>query len=335
MDRFHESINDGIQGVGVVNSSERNKTVVNDCCSIYYRNLKYPGILFKDNTVKKTCNYKAFAYLETRYVQFIQQSGAQALPILLNKSVKYYENILNVVNGILLPGGGTHADHSFYKNTTNIILDIINAKNDNNQHFPIMATCLGMEVLSILFSENDNILEPCNNENTISKIILNEDQHSKMLLDPILKTFISQMQFENLSINDHSVCLTPINFNKSLLYKKVSIIATAYDNDNITFISMMEHKKYPYYMMQFHPEKGNFYWNSRKKNIHSYNSTMVSQSLSNFFVNQARKNANQLKPIDYNQLLSNFYKATYCKFDKYEDIIYDYDTSDLNCLNYV
>ena len=55
----------------------------------------------------------------------------------------------------------------------------------------------------------------------------------------------------------------------------------------------MEHKKYPLYASQWHPEKNQFEWVVGKGvgNInHDWNAIQVGQYFGNFIVNEARKN---------------------------------------------
>jgi gamma-glutamyl hydrolase len=50
----------------------------------------------------------------------------------------------------------------------------------------------------------------------------------------------------------------------------------------------MEGRKYPFYSMQWHPEKSSFEWNPQKAIPHFSASIEISQYISNFFVNEAR-----------------------------------------------
>ncbi|KAL3194561.1 hypothetical protein MRX96_046045, partial [Rhipicephalus microplus] len=50
---------------------------------------------------------------------------------------------------------------------------------------------------------------------------------------------------------------------------------------------------YPFYGVQFHPEKNNFEWTQSKDHIHiphTDDAVRVSQYLANFFLEEARKN---------------------------------------------
>lgn len=58
---------------------------------------------------------------------------------------------------------------------------------------------------------------------------------------------------------------------------------TSYEDTE--FISSVEHKKYPFYGVQFHPEKNAFEW-TIESIPHSADAILVEQFYGNFFVNE-------------------------------------------------
>jgi hypothetical protein len=54
----------------------------------------------------------------------------------------------------------------------------------------------------------------------------------------------------------------------------------------IEFISSIEHKAYPFYGVQFHPEKNAFEWKTESI-PHSADAILVGQFYGNFFVNES------------------------------------------------
>lgn len=63
---------------------------------------------------------------------------------------------------------------------------------------------------------------------------------------------------------------------------------TAVNNDSqgLEFISSFEHKQYPIYGVQFHPEKNGYEWKKTNNNPHTANAILVQQYFANFFVNE-------------------------------------------------
>lgn len=63
------------------------------------------------------------------------------------------------------------------------------------------------------------------------------------------------------------------------------------DENGLEFISSIEDKNYPFYGVQFHPEKNAYEWVKRKNIPHGRNPTIVNQYFANFFVDEgANKN---------------------------------------------
>lgn len=59
-------------------------------------------------------------------------------------------------------------------------------------------------------------------------------------------------------------------------------------NDNLTFISTIEAKKYPFVGLQFHPEKNAYEWG--QKNPHSWPAIYSARYFYDWFVNECRRN---------------------------------------------
>eukprot|EP01099_Mayorella_cantabrigiensis_P006426 TRINITY_DN5364_c0_g1_i1.p1 TRINITY_DN5364_c0_g1~~TRINITY_DN5364_c0_g1_i1.p1 ORF type:complete len:104 (+),score=9.79 TRINITY_DN5364_c0_g1_i1:101-412(+) len=62
-----------------------------------------------------------------------------------------------------------------------------------------------------------------------------------------------------------------------------------YDQDNNLFVSAIESKKYPFYGVQFHPEKNTFEWSTYYDIPHSSDASLTTQYFTNFFVSESRK----------------------------------------------
>lgn len=60
------------------------------------------------------------------------------------------------------------------------------------------------------------------------------------------------------------------------------------DKNNLEFISTLEHKQFPFYGLQFHPEKDLYEWVTGKNIPHGTEATIASQYFANFFVNEGK-----------------------------------------------
>lgn len=73
------------------------------------------------------------------------------------------------------------------------------------------------------------------------------------------------------------------------------VISVNDDWNGLEFISSIEHKRYPFYGVQFHPEKNLYEWIRNKNISHSFHAIVASQYFTEFFVNEARKSSHQFK----------------------------------------
>lgn len=97
-------------------------------------------------------DYKRFTdehhlHIAASYVKWLEASGAQVMPVILNQDDSYYERIFQQTNGLLFPGGDNLLDP--YKNTPMMVAakKLYRLAVDANQrgdHYPIWGTCLGM-----------------------------------------------------------------------------------------------------------------------------------------------------------------------------------------------
>lgn len=55
------------------------------------------------------------------------------------------------------------------------------------------------------------------------------------------------------------------------------------------FISTIESKKYPFFGIQFHPEKNLYEWNGKSAIEHSFHAVKASQYFANMFIEESRK----------------------------------------------
>lgn len=93
-----------------------------------------------------------------------------------------------------------------------------------------------------------------------------------------------------MTYNYHQYCFTREIFTKHGLDQQFNTLATNKDSDGLEFISAYESKRYPFYGIQWHPEKAQYEF-VRNKNIpHSLDSVKAAQFFANFFVEEARRN---------------------------------------------
>jgi len=84
-----------------------------------------------------------------------------------------------------------------------------------------------------------------------------------------------------------SVCLLQ-NLTLSGLDREWRVTAVNKDRQGLEFVSSFEHKQYPIYGVQFHPEKNAYEWKVTSKIPHTAKAISVGQYFANFFINEGK-----------------------------------------------
>ncbi|XP_023235548.1 gamma-glutamyl hydrolase-like [Centruroides sculpturatus] len=100
------------------------------------------------------------SFIAASYVKFLEAAGARVVPILVNKTQAYYEDLFISLNGVLFPGGSARLATSGYGKAGKIIFDLAIKANERGDYFPLWGTCLGFELLSYL-AVDKNLLKWC------------------------------------------------------------------------------------------------------------------------------------------------------------------------------
>lgn len=115
---------------------------------------------------------------------------------------------------------------------------------------------------------------------------------------------------ENVTYNYHRFCYTEQSFSQSPLKGNWRIMSLNHDKENVEYVSSIEHIKYPFYGVQFHPEKPLYEFVS-KSVPHTIAAIRVGQYFADFFVNEARNNPHMFENITEQQaaLIYNYNPA--------------------------
>uniref|UniRef100_T1JIA3 folate gamma-glutamyl hydrolase n=1 Tax=Strigamia maritima TaxID=126957 RepID=T1JIA3_STRMM len=239
----------------------------------------------------------AESYIPSSYIKFLEMAGARVVPVLINRAEDYYSYLFNAINGLLLPGGGVSLQDPnswYYKSATSLFKSAVKA-NDNSDYFAIWGTCLGFEMLSILLANQTNWLTSCSCQDVAYPLVLSADfEKSRMFQNIPSDNFITDLKTKPVTANFHKQCLTPENVTASGLDKAIHILSTNKDVNGLNFVSTYEAYKYPFYGVQWHPEKNNFEWKTQSKSIpHTQEAIFTSQFFANMFVGETRKNSHK------------------------------------------
>ncbi|XP_026316816.1 gamma-glutamyl hydrolase A-like isoform X2 [Hyposmocoma kahamanoa] len=230
------------------------------------------------------------SYIATSYVKDVEASGARVVPILIGKDRDYYEELMKKINGVLFPGGATYFNNSDgYADAGQHIYEIAQQMNDRGDYFPIFGTCLGFELLIILASGRSEVenRNRCYSYQNLPLRFTTDYRDSKMFSAAPLDILVILATLD-VTVNSHQFCIVDDNLKSHGLDDDWLVTSHSDDQDGLEFIASIEHKRYPIYGVQFHPEKS-FEWKLSKNYPHSAESIKANRYFMDFFVSECRK----------------------------------------------
>lgn len=251
-------------------------------------------------------------HLPASYVKWLEAAGARVVPILVNQSDTYYAQMVARTQGLLLPGGDNLLDPK--RNTpmlhaARVLYREAVEANERGRFYPIWGTCLGMELLTVLSSGRNHLVSCHASDETLGLRRVNASsklfsaQKTYANLGPKSATpqpggssnftndIIDALENRNTTYNYHSFCITDAALKRANLTDFYEPIAYSFDKKGLQFIAIIEARKYPFFGVQFHPEKPSFEFGRSRGHLrvpHSPESQAISRYFADFFVSQAR-----------------------------------------------
>ena len=256
---------------------------------------------------------KYSSYIAASYVKFIEGAGGRVVPIWIGRSNAYYEGIMGKINGVLWPGGGTSfIDPSGYGGAAYKMYKIAKKMNDNGTRFPIFGTCMGFELLAFITADRKLDMLSCNSQDQPLPLEFKQDYTHSKLFGNASRDVLDILASSNVTANYHRNCVTEKALKSAGAKNKFRVLSLNHDKNGVEFISSLESVDYPFYGVQFHPEKNAYEWKKEKLIPHSKEAVVTTQYFADFFVNEARKNRNRFesKEEESRSLIYN-YPATY------------------------
>jgi gamma-glutamyl-gamma-aminobutyrate hydrolase PuuD len=253
-------------------------------------------------------------FIPATYVKFIESSGGRVIPVHTDQSQQYYEQVLDQINGLLLPGGDQDTVNSSFTRASRIIYRRAIELNQRGVYFPIWGVCQGFEVLSYLAADQ-NLLQSCSANDYATPIRFTMDLKSLQTKSKLFQK-MSLDEFDEVANNEvvfqwHNLCLQKDSYLQSqLLQTAFQVLGTNHDMDGNEYVSIMESHKYPIYGIMFHPEEVMFSFRVKENHTsvpHSKHALHASQYFANFFMNECRKNPNHMdEEALQRQIIYNF-----------------------------
>ncbi|XP_068139895.1 gamma-glutamyl hydrolase B [Drosophila tropicalis] len=246
-----------------------------------------------------------YSYLVASYVKYLEASGAHVVPIWIGRNRSYYESIMSELNGILLPGGAVFIDEADSMGKPNLtndsvqsayhIFDLAIEINAAGKYFPIWGTCLGFQLLMIRSAKSKEIRTECENMLKTLPLELTDDWRNSSLLQRLPTAMCEEMRQRNFACHQHRYCIPKKNFKNFKLFNDWRILATRFDtSSNQEYITLIEHRRYPIFGCQFHPERIAFEQQFIADKVNSPRICIeLAQFLGNTFVDACRHNGNR------------------------------------------
>ncbi|XP_054262844.1 gamma-glutamyl hydrolase A-like isoform X1 [Macrosteles quadrilineatus] len=263
--------------------------------------------------VSSKAQVDARSMIAASYVKAVEQAGARAVPIFINKTASYYRHILDAINGVVLPGGAVSFNSSGgYADVGRIIMEYTKEVNSNGDIFPVLGVCLGFELLLYLEVESYSILVNCNSSNVALPLVFkNKYQRSKLYYRAPTEV-IEILSTLPVTYNQHRKCVTEQLLAQHNLTDTWHVLTTSYDVNRKEFISSIEHRGLPVAGIQFHPEKNAFEWNPTERIVHSHKAVVSARHFYDWLVGEARKNNHYFKnPTKETEALIYNYSPTF------------------------
>lgn len=247
------------------------------------------------------------SYIASSYVKFVESAGARVIPILSNSSAEQLGTVFSLINGVLFPGGGVSLDSSNYGHAGSVIYDLAKKANDGGDFFPLWGTCLGFELLGYLSAGKDSsvLASGVDAENLSLALNFSSGAESSRLYAGFSPEDMKSLSEEALTFNNHKMAITVSTFNaRPDLNQFYNVLSTNRDRGGLEFVSSMEAQRYPFYAVQWHPEKSGFEWNTGESINHSQHAVRAMQLMANFFVSEARRSKHTFSDQDIKLIYS-------------------------------
>ena len=199
------------------------------------------------------------SYIASSHITWLRRHGIKVVPIpYTTKDFKYY---MNRINGLYFPSGGAFAGtQKEYYNCCKTFLKLAMKENDTGHYFPIWGGCMGMQQMMIIADEHDDLKNLLTKFDSYDNLLLNleftpEGKRSRMVRF-MKASVLKKLEKRPCTLNNHKLGISPLRFrrhkNLDNFYK---IVSWSRDRKKRKFVSTIEGRYYPFFGVQWHPER--------------------------------------------------------------------------------
>lgn len=224
-----------------------------------------------------------------------------------NSTKEQLKSLFSQINGIIFPGGGSELVRTPLFYSAQYLYQLVLDANDRGIHFPLFGHCMGFQLLSMIVSEDFNILEKEQVEDRGLPLNFTRKAATSRIFQNAPDWVMKTLGTEPVTMNYHHWGIGERHYLANAhLNNMFDILSTNVDDFGDTFVSTVEGKRYPLYGFQWHPEKNAFEWSGHIN--HSPQAIAAMQYMADFAVTEARKNQQSFvsPAAEYKTLIYNY-----------------------------
>ena len=276
-------------------------------------------------TLKNTL-YPSYSFYPLSYQKWVEKRGHKVVPLDYKDENIY--NIINTLDGLLLTGGSAQlwiekkinidddltkkefrfSNLSAYARRIGDLIRIVKEIN-TKRAFPVFGTCLGFEALLLLELEKDFYFDNVDNLDFYSNLSLVGDSEISGIFDEKEIQGFEDQQRKSFAFNHQFGLLVKSLDRVGDFYDKFDVLATAKGarEELGEFVAIVKSKNYPFYGVQFHPEKIEF--ESKSKDFKNEENIKINDKFLDLFLNnipQTQRNLNDDVLNEHGDILKNY-----------------------------
>lgn len=239
--------------------------------------------------------------VSSNYVKFVQTADIEFYPILITDSIDLIIRQMRCLDGMLLPGGApgfqfledqpksrpkVHVKLNLKRRYFRKADQVIESAKYINRHirpFALFGICLGFEMMILNESRFRVPLEHVDNQNVnLPVTLLPGDSRFRTWLQTTHPNYESVLaNGPQFFYNSKGVCLATFESNRPAA-SKYQVLST-FGSGGKSYVAAIEHREYPFFGLQFHPEKNLFDFSDFFQADHSAASVKASRLFQDYF----------------------------------------------------